>query len=113
MSRHQNRTALVSGAVVERMRFGAFLVFATGWSVLIYPVLAHWAFGGGWLCTQGPLLRLPAASTGAGVLHTQIDWSGTAAVIGAGQSWSFQAWFRDPSTPKAFNVSEGLELGFQ
>ena len=71
------------------------------------------AFGGGWLCTQGPLLRLPAASTGAGVLHTQIDWSGTAAVIGAGQSWSFQAWFRDPSTPKAFNVSEGLELGFQ
>ena len=48
-------TALVSGAVVERMRFGAFLVFATGWSVLIYPVLAHWAFGGGWLMARGAL----------------------------------------------------------
>ena len=34
--------ALVSGAVVERMRFGAFLVFAALWSVLVYPVLAHW-----------------------------------------------------------------------
>jgi Amt family ammonium transporter len=48
-------TALISGAVVERMRFGAFLVFATGWSVLIYPVLAHWAFGGGWLMARGAL----------------------------------------------------------
>ncbi len=48
-------TALVSGAVVERMRFGAFLVFATLWSVLVYSVLAHWAFGGGWLISGGTL----------------------------------------------------------
>ncbi len=48
-------TALVSGAVVERMRFGPFLVFATLWSVLVYAVLAHWAFGGGWLMQQGTL----------------------------------------------------------
>ncbi len=48
-------TALVSGAVVERMRFGAFLVFAGLWSVLVYAVLAHWAFGGGWLQDQGTL----------------------------------------------------------
>ncbi|HEX2162020.1 MAG TPA: ammonium transporter [Thermoleophilaceae bacterium] len=47
--------ALVSGAVVERMRFGAFLVFATLWSVLVYAVLAHWAFGGGWLMEGGTL----------------------------------------------------------
>ena len=45
--------ALVSGAVVERMRFGAFLVFAALWSVLVYAVLAHWAFGGGWLRRAG------------------------------------------------------------
>src|SRR3954453_17361067 len=38
-------TALVAGAVVERMRFGPFLVFAALWSVLVYGVLAHWAFG--------------------------------------------------------------------
>ena len=48
-------TALVSGAVVERMRFGPFLVFSALWSVLVYAVLAHWAFGGGWLQAQGTL----------------------------------------------------------
>ena len=47
--------ALVSGAVVERMRFGAFLVFAALWSVCVYAVLAHWAFGGGWLIENGTL----------------------------------------------------------
>jgi len=48
-------TALVSGAVVERMRFGPFLLFASLWSVLVYAVMAHWAFGGGFLQAQGTL----------------------------------------------------------
>src|SRR3954463_218361 len=48
-------TALVSGAVVERMRFGPFLVFAGLWSVLVYSVMAHWAFGGGFLQAHGTL----------------------------------------------------------
>ena len=48
-------TALVSGAVVERMRFGAFMVFAALWSVLVYAVMAHWGFGGGWLTELGTL----------------------------------------------------------
>src|SRR5215210_109700 len=48
-------TALISGAVVERMRFGAFLAFSALWSVLVYSVLAHWAFGGGWLFERGTL----------------------------------------------------------
>jgi len=48
-------TALVSGAVVERMRFPAFLVFAALWSVLVYGVLAHWGFGPGWLFNGGTL----------------------------------------------------------
>ncbi len=47
--------ALVSGAVVERMRFVPFLAFAALWSVLVYAVLAHWAFGGGWLQEKGTL----------------------------------------------------------
>jgi Amt family ammonium transporter len=47
--------ALISGAVVERMRFAPFLVFAALWSVLVYAVLAHWAFGGGWLMSNGTL----------------------------------------------------------
>nr|WP_320669697.1 ammonium transporter [Patulibacter sp. DM4] len=48
-------TALVAGAVVERMRFVPFVIFATLWSVLVYAVLAHWAFGGGWLQANGTL----------------------------------------------------------
>jgi len=47
--------ALISGAVVERMRFGPFLLFAALWSILVYAVLAHWAFGGGWLMEGGTL----------------------------------------------------------
>jgi ammonium transporter, Amt family len=47
--------ALISGAVVERMRFSAFMLFAALWSVLVYAVLAHWAFGGGWLIEGGTL----------------------------------------------------------
>ncbi len=47
--------ALISGAVVERMRFGAFLVFAALWSICVYAVLAHWSFGGGWLQAHGTL----------------------------------------------------------
>jgi ammonium transporter, Amt family len=47
--------ALVSGAVVERMRFGPFMAFIALWSILVYPVLAHWVFGGGWLADLGTL----------------------------------------------------------
>jgi ammonium transporter, Amt family len=47
--------ALLSGAVVERMRFGTFLIFAVLWSVVVYPVMAHWVFGGGFLQEGGTL----------------------------------------------------------
>jgi Amt family ammonium transporter len=48
-------TALISGAIVERMRFSAFLVFSALWSVLVYAVLAYWGFGFGWLIDGGTL----------------------------------------------------------
>jgi ammonium transporter, Amt family len=47
--------ALVSGAVVERMHYGTLLVFMALWSVLVYAVLAHWVWGGGWLQQHGVL----------------------------------------------------------
>jgi Amt family ammonium transporter len=37
------------------MRFGPFLIFAALWSLLVYSVLAHWSFGGGWLQAHGTL----------------------------------------------------------
>src|SRR3954454_2712835 len=47
--------ALISGAVVERMRYGTFLLFMAVWSIVVYAVLAHWVWGGGWLAQHGTL----------------------------------------------------------
>jgi len=45
--------ALISGAIVERMRFSAYVVFITLWSVVVYAPLAHWVWGGGFLADMG------------------------------------------------------------
>jgi Amt family ammonium transporter len=45
--------ALISGAIVERMRFSAYLIFICLWSVIVYAPLAHWVWGGGWLADMG------------------------------------------------------------
>ncbi len=47
--------ALISGAVVERMRFGPYLAFIVLWSLLVYAPVAHWVWGGGWLMSRGVL----------------------------------------------------------
>ncbi len=48
--------ALISGAIVERMRFRAYVAFLVLWATLIYDPLAHWVWGaGGWLQQRGAL----------------------------------------------------------
>ena len=47
--------ALISGAIVERMRFGAYIAFITLWVLAVYAPVAHWVWGGGWLATMGAL----------------------------------------------------------
>src|SRR5881394_2292870 len=47
--------ALISGAIVERMRFGPYLLFLTSWALLVYAPLAHSVWGGGWLARLGAL----------------------------------------------------------
>ena len=48
--------ALFSGAIVDRMRFVAYLAFGGLWTTLIYDPLAHWVWGdGGWLRKLGAL----------------------------------------------------------
>lgn len=46
---------LIAGAVVERMRFGAYLAFIALWSLAVYAPVAHWVWGGGWLAQLGVL----------------------------------------------------------
>jgi Amt family ammonium transporter len=47
--------ALISGAIVERMRFSAYIAFITLWVLVVYAPVAHWVWGGGWLATMGAL----------------------------------------------------------
>ncbi len=41
--------AIVWGATLERIKFGAYVIYAVVFSAVLYPVLSHWIFGGGWL----------------------------------------------------------------
>ncbi len=47
--------ALIVGAYVERIRFGAVILFSALWLVLVYAPVCHWVWGGGWLADMGVL----------------------------------------------------------
>src|SRR5262245_29618081 len=47
--------ALISGAIVERMRFGPYVVFLMLWTIFVYAPVAHWVWGGGFLASVGAL----------------------------------------------------------
>ncbi len=67
--------ALISGAIVERMRFGPYLAFITLWSLLVYAPLAHQVWGGGFLARLGAL-----DFAGGTVVHVN---AGAAALVAA------------------------------
>jgi len=45
--------ALMVGAYVERIKFGAVLVISGLWLLIVYAPVAHWVWGGGWLAAMG------------------------------------------------------------
>src|SRR3954470_23290353 len=47
--------ALISGSIVERMRFSAYTAFISLWVLVVYAPIAHWVWGGGWLAQWGAL----------------------------------------------------------
>ena len=47
--------ALISGAIVERMRFSIYVLFISLWALFVYSPVAHWVWGGGWLARWGAL----------------------------------------------------------
>jgi len=67
--------ALISGAIVERMRFSAYVVFITLWALVVYCPVAHWVWGGGWLADMGAL-----DFAGGTVVHVN---AGVAALVAA------------------------------
>ena len=101
--------ALISGAIVERMRFSSYVAFITLWSVIVYAPIAHWVWGGGWLGKLGALdfaggtvVHINAAAgalVGAVVLGARKDYARQAIIpqnvpftlLGAGLLWF--GWF--------------------
>jgi Amt family ammonium transporter len=72
--------ALISGAIVERMRFSAYLVFICLWALVVYAPLAHWVWGGGWLADMGAL-----DFAGGTVVHVNAAMAALAAAIAVGR----------------------------
>jgi Amt family ammonium transporter len=71
---------IVSGAVAERLKIKAYLVYAVVVCAFIYPVYGHWVWGGGWLSSLGfGLAHLDFA--GSGVVHTIGGFVGLAGAI--------------------------------
>src|SRR6478672_4876153 len=67
--------ALISGAIVERMRFSAYVIFISLWALVVYSPIAHWVWGGGWLSKMGAL-----DFAGGTVVHVN---AGVAALVAA------------------------------
>src|SRR4030042_546436 len=77
--------ALFTGAIVERVKFGALLVFSALWLTIVYIPTAHWVWGsGGWLAKLGVL----DFAGGAGV-HINAGVSAPALVLLLGRRRGF------------------------
>ena len=66
---------IVSGAMAERTRFPAYLIYSFVISAFVYPVVGHWIWGGGWLQTMGMW-----DFAGSTVVHSTGAWM---ALVGA------------------------------
>jgi len=70
---------IVSGAVAERIKFQAYIMFAALLIAVMYPVTGHWIWGGGWLSDfMGTNFKDFAGST---VVHSVGGWAALAGVI--------------------------------
>lgn len=66
---------IVSGAMAERTKFKAYAVYSVFLTALIYPIVVHWTWGGGWLSEMGY-----TDFAGSGIVHMT---GGVAAAVGA------------------------------
>jgi Amt family ammonium transporter len=84
--------ALISGAIAERMKFSAYLIFILLWTTLVYDPVAHWVWGtGGWLKSLGVL-----DFAGGIVVHATSGLSALAAALVIGRR---KGYLREPMPP--------------
>lgn len=86
--------ALIVGAFVERMRFGAVLLFSLLWLLLVYVPVAHWIWGGGWLAQRGVL-----DFAGGLVVHLTAGVSALVLAVLLGPRMGFPEDVRPPHAP--------------
>jgi len=72
--------ALIIGAVVDRMKFSALLIFMLLWQLIVYVPVAHWVWGGGFLGSDGVL-----DFAGGTVVHINAGIAGLVAAIVLGR----------------------------
>ena len=73
--------ALISGSLVERMKFSTYMVFIGIWGVLVYAPVAHWIWGGGWIAqvfeNRGGVLDF----AGGAVVHVNAGFAALALTL--------------------------------
>jgi len=95
--------ALISGAVADRMKFGAWMVFAALWAVLVYFPVAHWVFAfdgvvsekGGWIANKLGALDF----AGGTAVHINAGAAALAVAIVLGKSANFGRGPKPHSVP--------------
>jgi ammonium transporter, Amt family len=100
---------LITGAIAERMKFSAFVLFIAAWSLLIYYPLVHWIWGvDGWLNKLGV-----KDFAGGIVIHTSAGIGALAAALVLGRRKDFGPSIMVPhSIPLAVLGSSLLWLGW-
>ena len=99
---------LLTGAIAERMKFSAFVLFIAAWSFLIYYPLAHWIWGGGWLGKLGV-----KDFAGGITIHTSAGMGALGAVIVLGRRLNYGPSIMVPhSIPIAVLGASLLWLGW-
>jgi ammonium transporter, Amt family len=91
--------ALIAGAIADRTKFNAWLVFAGIWATIVYFPVAHWVWGvGGWIFEgAGPLNGTPAIDFAGGTaVHINAGAAGLALAIVLGRRLG---WPKTPMKP--------------
>jgi Amt family ammonium transporter len=86
--------ALIIGAYVERIKFGAVLLFSGLWLIAVYAPVAHWVWGGGWLAAMGV-----KDFAGGIVVHTTAGISALVVAIALGKREGFPHNLQPPHAP--------------
>ena len=86
--------ALIIGAYVERIKFGAVLLFSGLWLIVVYAPVAHWVWGGGWLAAMGV-----KDFAGGIVVHTTAGISALVVAVALGKREGFPHGLQPPHAP--------------